>query len=263
MKRIFLVLALFLATPILLNGQHKKRPAAPSSQACQKWGYGVDVCGPLYWGSLKDEYRECSEGKLQSPVDLSALAPIQAPKIVFNYPRGSDLGWQVLNNTAKYTIEMHYVNKPKEQRVSVNYPDGSPENRYYFDELHFHAPNEHLMPANLGQFKMEMHVVFKTADGKRAVAVAVLIKGGSLINMAFAPIWSRIPQGGVIPQLYLGRLLPNTGSYFTYDGSLTTPPCSQIVKFLILKDPVILSEGQVSKYTRYYCNTARPIQRKL
>ena len=175
------------------------------------WGYEAEN-GPGVWGQLSPEYRFCSAGIHQSPIDIVNPTPAKLRPITFNYQPTS----LNIRNTGR-TIEIAY---PAGSWIAV---DGR---KYHLLQFHFHAPSEHKVVGNL--YDMEMHLVHKSADGTLAV-IGVLIESGHL-NTAFTPFWHYLPsapgESEQIKEVILNAsdLLPSPKHTYRYIGSLTTPP---------------------------------------
>ena len=151
--------------------------------------------------------------------------------------------------------------------IQINYPAADTLTlgpaSYQLVQYHFHSPSEHTVDGK--HFPMEMHMVHKSAGGELAV-VGVLIAEGAH-NAAFAPVWANLPaQKGVethFPSVNVDvdALLPTARTSFRYDGSLTTPPCSEGVRWIIMTTPIQLSREQVGAFTRLIKDNNRPVQR--
>jgi carbonic anhydrase len=133
--------------------------------------------------------------------------------------------------------------------------------RYELLQFHFHRPSEERIDGR--QFDMVAHLVHKDVEGRLAV-VAVLLDRGSAQPIVQA-VWNNLPleKGDEVPargSLDLNALLPPERSYFTYMGSLTTPPCSEGVLWMVMKQPVPISPEQIAIFSRLYPMNARPIQ---
>jgi carbonic anhydrase len=212
-----------------------------------QWAYEGES-GPQHWGDLKPEYSTCKTGKQQSPIDIRDVTPAELPAIHFEYKSTS---LRIINNG--HTIQ-------------VNYAPGSfitvGDHRYELKQFHFHHPSEERIHGDA--YSMVIHLVHADKDGKLAV-VAVLLKEGSA-NEALAEIWARIPktQGKekeiAGAQINAVDLLPPNTAYYTYAGSLTTPPCSEGVTWFVLKTPMHLSAEQIHTFADIYPDNARPIQ---
>jgi carbonic anhydrase len=106
--------------------------------------------------------------------------------------------------------------------------------------------------------------VHKDDDGNLAV-VAVLLEKGDTEHPLIQTLWNNMPlESGMSlspsTPIDLNKLLPESRAYYTYMGSLTTPPCTENVLWMVFKQPVVLSQEQVSVFSRLYKNNARPVQ---
>lgn len=234
---------------IILSALFHTAAMASGNEHSAHWGYkGANAAN--HWGEMKPEFATCKEGKSQSPINISS---VDAEKrtlepIKFNY-NTSPL--KIINNG--HTIQ-------------VNYETGSyiriGSDRYELLQFHFHTPSEEQIDGK--NYDMVAHLVHKNSEGKLAV-VAVLFDRG-LPHPALDNIWSAIPteEGKEVTQQQISiqatRLLPNDRDYYTFTGSLTTPPCSEGVRWLVLKQPVTLSTAQMNRFKDFYSFNARPVQ---
>jgi len=222
--------------------------AAPMSRAEEAhWGYGKEH-GPSQWSELKPEFETCRVGKRQSPIDISSAEKAELPAIDFNYQANSP---RILNNG--HTIQ---VNVPPGSAITVA------DHSYALQQFHFHTPSEEAIRGK--HHALVAHFVHKDAEGKLAV-VAVLFDVGKS-NAALAPVLAKMPpkEG---PELTVegtsldpARLLPSKRGYYEFEGSLTTPPCSEGVRWFVLKQPVTLSQQQLDAFRKLYPRNARPTQ---
>ena len=210
------------------------------------WSYsGPD--GPEHWGDLDPSFAACKSGQRQSPIDIADAKPADLKAIKFDYKLAP---MKIINNG--HTILIRY-----EAGSSITV-DGK---QYPLVQFHFHHPSEEEI--NGQKFDMVLHLVHVHADGS-AVAIAVLLKSGNE-NPLIRDIWSHIPkETGKEAEfkkvmINAADLLPADQNYFTFDGSLTIPPCSD-VKWFVLKTPVELSPAQIAAFARMYPDNARPIQ---
>ena len=133
---------------------------------------------------------------------------------------------------------------------------------YQLAQYHFHAPSEHTV--NGTHSPMEMHFVHTTADGQLAVIGVLIVEGAH--NAAFDPIWANLPtQKGMENHLThvkvdVDALLPTARTTYRYDGSLTTPPCSEGVKWFVMTTPIALSPAQIHAFTSLIHGNNRPVQ---
>ena len=217
------------------------------------WGYGQDN-GPERWGTLSEPYQTCATGANQSPIDLqpanaqpSGLSQRSATP-VFHY-RPTPL---IISNTG-HTIQGEV------DGLSTLELDGV---RFKLLQFHFHHPSEHRLGGD--RFPMEMHFVHKNEQGALAVVGLFLTEGAE--NKALKPVWKVMPQRRTKAvtiadvRVDLEQLLPSDRTLFRYQGSLTTPPCSELVQWLIFKTPLELSAEQVTAFKDIFSRNARPTQ---
>jgi carbonic anhydrase len=235
---------------------HAARPAATRPRAAAAgahddghaahWSYDGSG-GPAGWGAMKPEFAKCSTGTRQSPIDIREGIKVQLDPVQFDY-RPS--GFRVVDNG--HTVQ---VNVAAGNSIEVM------GRRYELLQFHFHRPSEERIDGR--QFDMVAHLVHKDVEGRLAV-VAVLLDRGSAQPIVQA-VWNNLPleKGDEVPargSLDLNALLPPERSYFTYMGSLTTPPCSEGVLWMVMKQPVPISPEQIAIFSRLYPMNARPIQ---
>ena len=213
------------------------------------WSYdGSD--GPQAWGQLKPDFNLCAVGKRQSPINIEDSGTLQGPAepIMFAY---APSGASVLNNG--HTIQ---VDVAGDNRIVVRGTE------FKLLQFHFHHPSEEQV--NYQRFSMVAHLVHRSAEGQLAV-VAVLLDPGAA-NPLVNKVWTympleandrvRMPQG----LLELGELLPKDQRYYQFMGSLTTPPCSEGVLWMVLKQPMTVSREQLRLFAQLFPNNARPVQ---
>jgi carbonic anhydrase len=226
------------------DGGHGAVPAHADHVA--HWDYQGDG-GPQAWGDIKPEFKTCSTGQRQSPIDIRDGIQVQLEPIVFDYRPSS---FTVIDNG--HTVQ---VNLSPGNSISVG------GRRYDLLQFHFHRPSEERI--NGRQFDMVAHLVHKSADGRLAV-VAVLLDRGSAQPIVQA-VWNALPleKNVEVPApvaMDLNQLLPEDKRYYTYMGSLTTPPCTEGVLWMVMKQPVPIAPEQVNIFTRLYPMNARPVQ---
>ena len=211
------------------------------------WAYAGST-GPETWAQLKPEFATCAIGRRQSPIDIRDGFKVQLEAVKFDY-RNS--GFRVIDNG--HTVQ---VNVSGGNTISVS------GQRFELVQFHFHRPSEERIDGRT--FDMVVHLVHKDYDGKLAV-VAVLLDRGSA-QPIIQTVWNNLPLEKNVEQagnggLDLNALLPTDRSYFTYMGSLTTPPCSEGVLWMVMKQPVQISSEQLEIFARLYPMNARPVQR--
>jgi carbonic anhydrase len=210
------------------------------------WTYSGET-GPDRWAELGPQFSACA-GKNQAPIDLAHPIDAKLKPIAFSYKAG---GSEMLNNG--HTVQVNYV---AGSSITV---DGV---QFDLKQFHFHSPSENHV--NGKSFVMEAHLVHADKDGNLAV-VALLFNEG-LENKALAKIWSSIPKkaGDKVPlaaPFAVAELLPSSHDYFRFNGSLTTPPCTEGVRWLVMKKPLLASKAQVEAFAHaiHHPNN-RPIQ---
>ena len=197
------------------------------------WSYsGAD--GPEHWAKLSPQYGACS-GKNQAPINLTGFIEANLEPIAFSYRAGGD---EILNNG--HTVQVSYA---AGSSIAV---DG---HVFHLKQFHFHAPSENRV--NGVSFPMEVHLVHADKDGNLAV-VAILFRRGEA-NEALAEAWAKMPQHNgdrhAFPShINAAGLLPTDRAYYRFNGSLTTPPCTEGVLWLVMKHPVPASQQQIEKF---------------
>jgi carbonic anhydrase len=237
-------LALFV--PLGLSLALASVRAAPPAEH-PHWSYGGHS-GPAEWAAVNPEYATCKLGKHQSPIDIHGAKPADLPAIAFHY---QPVPLAVVDNG--HTIQ-------------VNYAPGSWIDvggaRYELVQFHFHKPSEEKIDGRA--HAMVTHLVHKNAQGKLAV-VAVLLDGGGT-NATIDAIWNHLPVEKEKEAIVSGvsvdasALLPNDRGYYTFQGSLTTPPCSEDVTWLVLKSPLTIADAEIAQFGALYPMNARPTQ---
>ena len=218
-----MALWLLLLTGMSVSAEEAKHP---------HWAYSGEG-SPEHWGELEGDFETCGTGRNQSPINLTHLIEADLPPIAFDYKPG---GYRVVNNG--HAIQVDY--KPG-SRITVDATD------FELKQLHFHAPSENTIEGK--SFPMEAHLVHADAQGHLAVVAVMFEQGGN--NAWLDKVWPRVPKQADgksnLPQpLAATELLPVDRDYFRYSGSLTTPPCSEDVRWLVLNQPVKASAEQLT-----------------
>ena len=243
MKQKIFFFVLLLVVSACAPGEEPTSAQPPSTA---HWAYEGEE-GPLHWGEVDPAYELCGTGKNQSPIDIASPSEQDVANIVFHY-QSSEVN--ILNNG--HTVQVNY------DAGSYLELDGI---RFDVAQFHYHAPSEHEIDGKL--FAAEMHLVHKSADGKLAV-VGLLLQEGSA-NEAFDPFINNLPaepsdviNAGV--KINAMSFLPNIQTTYRYSGSLTTPPCSEGVNWLVMTTPVELSSAQLNKLVNLFEGNNRPVQ---
>jgi carbonic anhydrase len=234
------------AEPRAIAAGRPSRSVVAAHGASPHWDYSGEGA-PENWSKLKPEFSACSSGKRQSPIDIRDGISVQLDPVQFDYKPS---GFKVLDNG--HTVQVNVA------------PGNSIEvmgRRFELVQFHFHRPSEERI--NGRQFDMVAHLVHKDLEGKLAV-VAVLLDRGSMQPIV-QTVWNNLPleKGDEVAAratLDLNALLPAERGYYTYMGSLTTPPCSEGVLWMVMKQPVGISSEQIGIFSRLYPMNARPIQ---
>ncbi len=215
------------------------------------WGY-TGHGNPSEWGELSEKYKMCSEGKNQSPINIVVKdsKDTDLKDIVFSYGAHSN---SLINNG--HSVQ---VNIDAGSSIMI---DGI---TFQLKQFHFHSPSENQIDGK--NFPLEAHFVHLDKDGNIAVVALMFQEGES--NGALEKIWSKLPlkveekTALTLSSDDVNALLPKTKEYYRFSGSLTTPPCSEGVRWFVLKTPVTISKEQVEKFTHtmHHPNN-RPIQK--
>lgn len=211
-------------------------------QSKTKWGYD-GLMGPERWGT---EFPTCAKGKSQAPLDIQGPFVKARTSVSADYKEGP---LKIINNG--HTIQVN-VNPGSKLRV-----DSVPHELLQF---HFHRPSEEKI--NGVPMAMVIHFVHKNAAGKLAVLGVLLREGDE--NPAIKTLWDNLPTEQDAESSPEGikfnpaSLLPREFEFYSYEGSLTTPPCTESVSFFILRTPVNVSSAQVTAFP--FKNNARPVQ---
>jgi carbonic anhydrase len=223
-------------------------PLCTTGARADDWGYSGSHA-PKYWSKLSPEFQACSAGTMQTPVDLRATVTGAADSVTRSYQK---MPLNIVNNG--HTIQ---VNAAPGSFCTI---DGE---KFELVQFHIHHPSEHLLA---GKTKpLEIHYVHQNAAGALGV-LGVFYAPGSRSLAAFEPIWAAMPKAagpardvaGVT--IDPGALFPASGRHFRYQGSLTTPPCSEGVTWVVYTDTVETARAQIVQFAQLFPNNARPVQ---
>lgn len=210
------------------------------------WSY-AGPAGPQTWGGLQPNFSLCAKGQRQSPIDIQGGLTIELEPVRFNY---SASRFAVVDNG--HTVQ---ANLNAGNFIELG------GKRFELKQFHFHRPSEERIDGR--QFEMSVHLVHKDEQGNLAVVGLLLDRGAP--HAAVQKVWNNLPleKQEELPArtpLELNDLLPADRSYYTYMGSLTTPPCSEGVRWIVMRHPVSVSQEQIDLFARLYPMNARPIQ---
>ncbi|MEZ5919515.1 MAG: carbonic anhydrase family protein [Alphaproteobacteria bacterium] len=248
MKKTVLTAALLLSMAIPAWAEDAGH-AVPSEEVLHKhWDYAGPETGASHWGELEAAFEACKTGELQSPINIESFYQGELPAL----------------ETAYSAVPLHVINNGHTIQVDLGDNAGTLNvagKTYKLLQVHFHTPSEHYIDGS--PYPMEAHLVHKAEDGTLAV-VGVLMKVGAH-NPVIEGIWQNAPVAGGEKMLETvsvsaADLLPESLEYYKYDGSLTTPPCSEGVQWHVLKDPIELSQAQLTAFQTVFPVNARPIQ---
>jgi carbonic anhydrase len=223
--------------------------AMATAQTTTSWEY-EGKRGALNWGKLDPAYRACSKGHEQSPIDIrgarlnKALQPVE-----FHYIAGA-----VTEVNDGHTVVVHVNSGSYIMAGGV---------RYELVEFDFHHPSETAVKGKLAD--MEIHLLHKSADGKLAVVAVRLNEDVNTPNAVLAMLWPHLPKTAgasekVSEEVNPGGLLPADRGYWTYQGSLSTPPCTEGVRWFVFEQPVSLSRGQWRAFAALFRVNTRALQ---
>lgn len=240
-------LALFSLTALLFTGCAVSHSGA-SHHGGGHWGYAGDT-GPAHWSELSADYAMCGTGMHQSPINVDQSTPELMKNISFNY-QATPLS--IVNNG---------------HTIKINYAPGSfmtvGGKTYQLLQFHFHAPSEHTVKGK--HAPLEGHLVHQAADGTLAV-IGVMIEEGPQAHPLFTQLWSKMPKkaGETVTDSNMmidaRHILPDDWRFYHYEGSLTTPPCSENVQWFVLRRPIEISKEQIAAFESLYTGNNRPVQ---
>lgn len=223
--------------------------AAALAEEPAHWSYHGNT-GPSHWGELEHEFATCALGKYQAPINIerASVRKAELGPIKFDYQPSS---LKIIDNG---------------HSIQVNYDAGSSitfgGRQYQLVQFHFHHPSEEKIDGKA--FDMVIHLVHQDSEGKLAV-IAVLVREGHA-NPLIETLWKHLPKERGIEQtvgdtrIDATALLPPGREYYRFMGSLTTPPCSEDVTWLVLRNPVQFSGQEVARFAKIFPMNARPVQ---
>lgn len=224
----------------------------PCAAAAQTFGYFGEI-GPAFWSGLDPAWAACGAGEIQSPVDLTKVASHHSRwrKISLDYD-GTTMG-EIFNNG--HTIEVE-----TEGNNTLTLGDTV----YELKQFHFHTASEHRVSGK--GYDMELHLVHTSADGTNAVIGVFLRRGQS--SGALTPIFDNLPDDlnthhALVDPFNPVEFLPRSRSHYRYVGSLTTPPCTEGVQWLVMTEPLTVSDEHMAQFAQRIHFNARPVQRRI
>ena len=208
-----------------------------------QYSYEDGPRGPGSWGGL------CNTGKMQSPIDIQRAEKLRIDIPKFKY-QAADL--DIINDCNQYQILLKF---PDNYWLTVG------KKPYFLSELHFRQPGENSVDGK--RPRMSIQLVHFSPEGVFLIIEVPVVVGKE--NPVIRTLWRHIPDPGKENKVRGVKinpmdLLPAERVFYRYPGSLTTPICNEVVTWLVMKNPVELSEAQIVEYTKHYHNTARPLQ---
>jgi len=197
---------------------------------------------------LKSEYAACRLGHRQSPIDIRDAHDADLPPIHFDY---KPTALKVIDNG--HTIQVNY---DRNSSITIG------NRRYELIQFHFHHPSEEEIEGKT--YDMVVHLVHRDQDGNLAVVAVLLTKGRA--NAMVQELWEHLPEEKKKEALIHGveinaaDLLPADRGYYSFPGSLTTPPCAEGVSWFVLRTPTEISSTEIVQFGALYPHNARPVK---
>ncbi len=209
------------------------------------WSYHAEAA-PDRWGALDPSFATCDSGVQQSPIDLANAIPAESGRLATDW-RPTDA--VVANNG-------HTIQVDVEPGSSIELEG----RRFSLLQFHFHLPSEHTVEGE--SHPMEVHFVHQADEGDLAV-IGVFMDVGEA-HAGIEDVWGAIPDADEAPaplaQVDPNAFLPEGRGYFRYAGSLTTPPCSEVVSWVVMTEPIAVSQPQIDAFSALFSMNARPVQ---
>ncbi|PGZ07357.1 carbonic anhydrase [Bacillus cereus] len=253
LKFLYIISLIFTMSAVLMGCNTVKQELSQkqSPEKNTQWSY-EGTTGPEHWGDLKTEYKMCLKGQEQSPIDIKTeqikSTGEDANHLGINY---KPIAFSIKNNG--HSIEGKA--NSSDDYIMLG------EDRYTLKQFHFHTPSEHQFEGKHAD--MELHLVHQNDQNQLAV-VGIMIKEGQK-NEVFAEMWENLPnskntQGNVQYTIDVQQLLPSDHSSFRYMGSLTTPPCTEGVQWIVMKQKIEMSKEQIEAFHKLVPTNNRPVQ---
>jgi carbonic anhydrase len=223
--------------------------ALAAAQSATPWSYDGKT-GPELWGRLDPAYRACTRGHLQAPINIhharlnKALRPIE-----FHYMAGP----VHLENNGHFLV----AHVERGSYIVIG------RVRYDLVQYEFHRPSENTVNGKLSD--MEVELVHRSADGKLVIVSVLLIEDANQPNATMATLVPNLPAKAgstaeITDMISTAGLLPADRGYWTYTGSVTTPPCGEGVQWFVFEQPMTISRTQLRAFSAIYARNNRPTQ---
>lgn len=216
------------------------------------WGYDKELA-PEHWGELSDNFKTCQSGKNQTPINITNTYKSKTQhKINIHYNTSPH---DIIFNG--HTVQVNAIADDQSDFIVVDHE------KYFLKQFHFHTPSENEIHGK--SYPLELHFVNANAKGQLSV-LAVMFNIGKA-NTEWKKLWANLSpienEDKVLAQaINLKKLLPQNYTYYRFSGSLTTPPCSEGVNWIVFKTPLTLSKSQLEAFKARLSNhdNHRPIQ---
>lgn len=211
------------------------------------WSYRGRT-GPDHWGRLADAYLDCQLGREQSPIDLNS--PIRSREL----------------RPIKHAYRKSHIRLFNDgNTIRAEYEQGSrlffKELEYKLTQLVFHIPSEHTLDGI--PFDMELHLMHRNSKGENLI-LAIFIEEGNKSQAEFKKFWHTLPRKkssyGAQVVVNAANFFPRDRIYFSYMGSLSSPPCSENVQWVLFRQSIKVSGKHIDEFISIFRNNARPIQ---
>jgi carbonic anhydrase len=221
--------------------------------ATAHWTYDGEE-GPEHWAELDEAYKLCADASRQSPIDLGHATGAHLPSLRYRFAKGD----AVVSNNGHTVLAAANVTDPAQTNPADTIVID--HKRYALLQMHFHVKSEHVIDRR--HFPAEAHFVYRSESGAIGV-VGVFLDRGKQANPAWQPFVDALatPQGATRTiSLDWNAMLPHKRTTVRYRGSLTTPPCTEGVKWAVETTPVRVSEAQLEAFAAVYDHNYRPVQ---
>ena len=228
------------------RGPRQGHRAAGGAGKHGTWAY-EGTAGPQAWGALKPEFSLCANGQRQSPIDIQGGLAVDLEPVQFDCQSSR---FAIIDNG--HTVQ---VNLAPGNAIELG------GRRFELQQFHFHRPAEERIDGRA--LEMSLHLVNKDGQGRLAVVALLFDRGPP--QPVVQQVWKNLPlekhqETAARATLDLSELLPADRRYCTYLGSLTTPPCSEGVQWVVMRQPLTLAPEQIDLFARLYPTNARPVQ---
>lgn len=236
------------------NNEKEQESRAPIHKS--DWSYEGET-GPVHWGSLSPDYIMADIGREQSPINIDRSQTVfkDLPSISYNY---GESFVQLINNG--HTVQANI--KDKENSITIG------DKEYTLAQFHFHTQSENTVDGR--HAPVEMHLVHKADDGNLAVVGVFFVDGEK--NETLEELWENLPDVDDTcgyesqEEVEIDELLPENHTCYRFDGSLTTPPCTEGVKWTVMANPLEMSSNQINAFFQIFSGlhfpegNRRPVQ---